>query len=356
MSLIQRISAVALSAAAVAGMAASGCGAQDPEASPAPASTAVVEHLDVGDGVQIELKHDDAIGLMSISMIGPESAKARMAELAKVQGGASELYAAALPNAEIPASVAAFDAMTHLATEVVIDTGAVPPSIQQREPTADLRLDRVSKSASTFPGQFCGSSSIDQVCARSGWYAVKNACYTTVTGDWSLQLNTVRQGFAALEMQVGTANLKSWWWNGTAWVVNGDVPVPQGFQYSTRLWQSNSIPAYYTFAVVGAAGDTYHLAIQSADTPITDMANKTVGGTQKYRIRCGCTSAGGAVTQKYVDKCLNQPTGVISGREQPTHNQSYGQCQLACLGVPGTIASTDNTSFQALPNTAGCAN
>jgi hypothetical protein len=359
MSLIHRISAFAFCAAATAGIAASGCGTENPAESSASTSSVTVEHLDLGDGVQLDLMHDDVSGLMGMAVQGPESAKTRVVALAEVQGGVSEIYRAALPKSDVPATVTAFDLRTHEASQILADANNMPQNMKPLEPAGTLAFDSVSKSASSFPGQFCGGSGISSSFAISGWYGRVDGCYTNRTSDWTAQLDTVRQGYAALEMQVGTANLQSYWWNSStaAWVKVHDIAIPQGYNNWVRLWQTNAVAAYYQFRVVGAAGDTYHVAIQSAETPIDVMANKNPTMTQKFRIRCGLTSPGGAVSDFYIDnKCLNQssPKPDANGRDQPTHDQAFGQCQLLAISKPGYVATTANVSFQALPNTAGC--
>lgn len=359
MSLIHRISAMAFCAAATGGIAASGCGTEDPASGSASTSSVTVEHLDLGDGVQLDLMHDDVSGVLGMAMQGPESAKARVSALAEVTGGVSDIYRAALPATEVPAAVAAFDLKTREATEILTRAANMPQNLKQLEPAATTALDTVSKSASSFPGQFCNTSSINASQAISGWYGLVNGCYTNRTNDWTAQLDTVRQGFAALEMQVGTANLQSYWWNSStaAWVKYHDIAIPQGYNNWVRLWQSNAMAAYYQFRVVGAGGDTYHVAIQSAETPIDVMANKNATGTQRFRIRCGLTNPQGGVSDFYIDnKCLNQsnPKPDVNGRDQPTHDQAYGQCQLLAISKPGYVANTNAVSFQALPNTAGC--
>lgn len=358
MLILNRSSAKAICLAVSVVTSVAACSAEAPEVETAvPAST--VQRIDAGDGVEIELKQDDAAGVMGIAVRGPDTdaAKARVAALAKVQGGASELYRAALPGREVPSSVLAFEKMTRVGVEDAALAGRLGPSAEAAvTPVQDLRLDRVSKSAASFPGQFCGEGRLDTACAYSGWYAAQNGCFTTRTNDWSKQLDTVRQGFAALEMQVGSANLQSEYWDGGKWVRFHNVAIAQGTNNWVRLWAQNSAPAYYRFKVVGATGDTYHVAVQSADTPIQDMANKDDETGQKYQIRCDCLAATGLVGASYrVESCLRQPTAVISGREQLTHNDAFLICQLRCNDdVVTYIADTNRLAFRAMPGTAGC--
>jgi hypothetical protein len=362
MSILNRISLKVLCLALPAGLAAAACGAESADSelgqgSPTTATGSVsVERIQGDDGVSIELLDDAAHGVMGITVSGPESAKGRVAELAQVQGGAVGLYLAAVAGREVPENVRAFDAKTRVdvdALEAASSNG--PPNAAELAPVADQRTDRVAKSAATFPGMYCGDK-LDTAtnCMYSGFYAVNNGCFTSRTNDWSRQLDTVRQGFAALEMQVGTANLQSEWWNGSAWVASHNVPIAQGAHSWVRLWQRSAAPAWYRFKVAGAAGDTYHVAVQSADTPVTEMPNKGEGNGQKFLITCGCSDPGGTISERRAESCLRQPTSVDgNGREQLTHNDAFLTCQRRCGETAGLLANTNRVNFRALPGTAG---
>src|SRR5688500_10658233 len=109
MSFINRISIRALCLALPAGVFVAACGAEGPATelseNDTRTSTATVERIDIGDGAQLEFMHDERNGLMTITAIGPENAKEKLAALGEIQGGLVELHRAALPGRDVPANV-----------------------------------------------------------------------------------------------------------------------------------------------------------------------------------------------------------------------------------------------------------
>jgi hypothetical protein len=359
MSFINRISIRALCLALPAGAFVAACGAEGPATelseNDTRTSTATVERIDIGDGAHLEFMHDERNGLMTITAIGPENAKEKLAALGEIQGGLVELHRAALPGRDVPANVLAFDAkMREVATEVAVVDQASTPLALAATPGADNGLGNVTKSAASFPGQFCNDQ-IDRVCNVSGWYLQSNGCFVNSTGDWSRQLNTVRQGFAAIEVYRGTVTLRSEWWNGFAWVVSSDTPINQGFNSWRRLFSTTASPHSLRFGAVNAAGDGYHIGIQSADTPIMEMANKELDVGQLFNVTCQCTDGFRSVGTFSARVCLSQPTEIRFGKEWPTHPQADATCVKRCdVARLDYEADLSRTSFQAIPRSAGC--
>jgi hypothetical protein len=304
------------------------------DSSPAHTSSELSEVVDAGDGVTLEFNVDPELNRGTVIASGPAEQQEKLERLAQVTGGPISLFKIARPGEDLPELISALDARFRAAPVDPVDPQQAVDSLLEVDvdepPVVDFT--RTTKALSAWGNTWC-TERIDESNARDTWYHLVDWCLENRTGSGNINRTTVRQGFAVVQSYQGTVTLvaKQRPNSNFAWTTVGSYSVPQGNYVWVRTWSNSLALVDVRFETLNATGDTYNIAVQTAEGPVTGMSpTKSTGGSDYYHVTCECGNGASAT----MEQCLYNPTYWQNGREFPTANGGDHVCVWACGNQP----------------------